>query len=226
LIWRDFTGVLEPLINLGIRFVSLDYDERTLPLCFMNTEDLIKVAFSEAVDSIGRTVTPTLRPHLYHEYATTHEINSVYHFAKAVEGNCSPCAVYFEYQCDSGRVDAVVVTDSACLLIEAKSRLDYGRIGSLQDQAARLGNSQDSLRRYLQERIPQFRKEAWNLETNNEIWGVLLAETSDECWRDVWRALSENPTYPALRMYRTLDLRNPVYTKEPWYHLLAFSRVG
>ncbi len=195
---------------------------------YMMTEELIRTAFAEAVKSIGETVTATLRPNLYHDYATTHEMNSVYHFAKAIERNCSQCAVYLEYQCDSGRVDAVVVTGSAWLLIEAKSRLDYGKIGSLQDQAERLGNPQDSLRLYLQERIPAFKKQAWNLEaTNDEIWAVLMAETlEDRLERGVAAgALPQNSAYPALRNYRTDEGKNPVYLKDPWYHLLAFSRV-
>lgn len=136
------------------------------------TVDLIRGAFSDMVRSISRTVTRSGIPHLYHASATTHELNSVYHFAKAVERRADPCAVYLEYQCDSGRVDAIIVTASAWLLVEAKSRLSLGRLGSLEDQAARLQDPGDSLRRYLYERIPPFKEEAWTLAGNDEIWGV------------------------------------------------------
>lgn len=126
------------------------------------------------MSGIAKIMTPTTIPHLYHHSATTHEINSVYHFAKAVEQFSKSSAVYLEFQCDSGRVDAVIVTQAAWLLVEAKSRLDFGRLGSLEDQATRLGNPEDSLYKYLSERIPTFKKEKWQIEGPDEIWGVLL----------------------------------------------------
>jgi hypothetical protein len=135
---------------------------------------IIEGAFSEMVLGMSKTVTPSAMPHLYHDFARTHEINSVYHFAGAVERHCNPCAVYLEYQCDSGRIDAVIVTASAWLLVEAKSCLDFGRLGSLEDQAARLENSEDSLRRYLESKIPAFKREMWGLRwpTNPRTWST------------------------------------------------------
>ncbi len=191
----------------------------------MTTENIIKDAFHEMIASISKTVTPTTIPHLYHAKATTHEINSVYHFAKAVEQRANPSVVYLEFQCDSGRVDAVIITRSAWLFVEAKSRLDHGRLGSLERQAARLQNPDDSLRHYLNERIPPFKKEVWNLEGQDEIWGVLLAETFETPWKDKWLSLPTTQTYTALSTYTCRAEQNQVYVHQPWWHLLAFRRV-
>jgi hypothetical protein len=186
---------------------------------------LVKEAFTQMVLSISELVTSTALPHLYHSSATTHEANSIYHFAKAIEQRSKPSAVYLEFQCDSGRVDAVIINRSAWLLVEAKSRLNNGKLGELESQAARLGNPDDSLRRYLSDKIPIFKKERWGVEGQDEIWGVLLAETIEHRWQDRWLSLPRSESYPTLRTYTYLAEQNTVYTAQAWYHLLAFKRV-
>ncbi|MGP0594011.1 hypothetical protein ACTRXD_15925 [Nitrospira sp. T9] len=72
------------------------------------TAQLIRDAFEEMVSGIVKIMTPTAIPHLYHHSATTHEINSVYHFAKAVKQFSKSSAVYFEFKRfrPSGRCDS------------------------------------------------------------------------------------------------------------------------
>lgn len=135
----------------------------------------------------------------------------MYHLAKSIETRCN-----LEYRSDSGRIDAII-------LIEAKSSLDYGRLGSLEDRAARLESLEDSLRRYLKTEIPPFKKDKWGLEGPDEVWGVLLAETFAERWRDRWMSLPNNATYPVLRTYTYDAQPSPLFVK--WNHLLGFKRI-
>jgi len=186
---------------------------------------LITAAFNDMVEGMSKVVIPTEVPHLYHASATPHEANSVYHFTKAVEQRSKHSAVYLEYQCDSGRVDAVIVTETAWLLVEAKSYLNVGKLHSLEAQATRLGDGNDSLRRYLSDRIPRFKKQKWGLETQDQIWGVLLAETCEERWKTFWQALSTNQEYATLKTYTHVEKRNPIFQARPWWHLLAFKQV-
>jgi hypothetical protein len=54
---------------------------------------------------------------------------------------------------------------------------------------------------------------------------LLLAETEQVRWRDFWRSLGSQTDYPTLRTYTCLDQQNPVYSKKPWFHLVAFKQV-
>lgn len=188
--------------------------------------DLILTAFADMVASISKTITPTMLPHLYHSSATIHETNSVYHFAKSVENKSEHTAVYFEFPCDSGRVDAVILTESCLLLIEAKSSLSTNKLKVLERQAGRLENPNDSLRYRLSDKIPSFRQHCWGITKPCAIWGVILLETFDDQGLNIWRGLHNSQTniYPVLSSFKFHDQLNPTYATQPWHHLLAFKR--
>lgn len=192
-----------------------------------NCRGLILTAFANMVASIAKTVTPTFMPHLYHSSATIHEANSVYHFSKSVENQSQHAAVYCEYPCDSGRIDAVILTPPRLLLIEAKSSLSMKKLDELERQAVRLENPNDSLRLGLIDKVPIFRQSCWSITDPCTIWAVLLLETIGDQGLDVWNGLSNDQAnrYPTLSTYEYKYKPNPVYIAQTWYHLLAFKRL-
>ncbi len=187
--------------------------------CISNEEtdcgDLILTAFAGMVASITKTVTPTVMPHLYHSSATIHEVNSVYHFAKSVESQSQQTAVYCEYPCDSGCIDAVILTPSCLLLIEAKSSLSMKKLDELERQAVRLENPIDSLRLGLIDKVSIFKQNCWGITDPCAIWGVLLLETIGDQDLDVWRKLRNDQAsrYPTLSSYQYTYKPNPVFKR-------------
>ncbi len=202
---------------------------------------IIESAFEDMVLSISKIIRQDIAPHRYHDSASIPEANTLYYFTKSLEYQCARPIAYFEYSCDSGSIDAVVVSQSSLFLVEAKSTLqhkDYGqKIKSLDEQAIRLDidrlnpkqeeGKEASLRDYLYERIiTPFREEKWGRYDIHEIWGIILADTFHAKIKDQWLDL-HNKEYRALNSYKCIDRKNPVYQLEDisWWHLLGYKKL-
>ena len=107
---------------------------------------IIEQTFEEMFDEIQKIKTIDIEPNRYHKTASVSEVNLVYHFAKQLEKKTNHCAVYLEFPCDSGRVDAVILYENNILLIEAKSNMDNKKYKVLNAQATRFENKKGDLK--------------------------------------------------------------------------------
>ena len=170
---------------------------------------IIENAFKEMVKEIEKTKIHGFEPNRYHETASISEINLVYHFAKQLEKKSSKCAVYLEFPCDSGRVDAVILYENNIFLIEAKTKIDNKKYKILNAQSTRFENKKgnlklpeeeikkrekylekyfrdSSLRDTLEKRVLPFMRGEWNIEEDIMIYGILLANALTKNEKDKW----------------------------------------
>ncbi len=161
---------------------------------------LIEKAFEEMVQGIEDTISTTVVPSGYYNNESFAEINSVYQFVKFFEKQ-KRSAIYLEYPCDSGRIDAVVVLENNVILIEAKRDMDPKKYKVLNAQAARFENKtikyehkeewlhsyykDKSLHGYLN-KIQVFIEEKWGIVKPIELYGVLLADSSKVIQEERW----------------------------------------
>ncbi len=203
--------------------------------------DLIELAFEEMVKGIEDTISETAIPSAYYNNESFAEINSVYQFVKSFELK-EKSAIYLEYPCDSGRIDAVVVLENNIILIEAKRGMDPKKFKVLNAQAARFeSNSIDflnkekwlqayyednSLRGYLQ-KIQVFIKEKWKIEKPMELYGVLLADTNKEIQEKRW---GDKNYYKSIQLETMMGDYTHQITKNKihknWTHLIAYKSLG
>lgn len=210
---------------------------------------VIKTVFSEMVDEIQETKTQEIEPNRYHGGAAVSEVNLVYHFCKQLEKKSSKCAVYLEFPCDSGRVDAVVLYENNILLIEAKSNLDNKKHKILNAQACRFENTRNhlklnsddnydtylkdylddySLRDTLKERVHNFMENKFKIKDTINIYGVLISTAKNEYMKNKW---DYNHNSKHFQDY-TLSCINDNYTmidaieKYSVWYLGAYKHIG
>jgi hypothetical protein len=192
--------------------------------------DDIKHSFFEMCGSIARTVRPGHAPQRYHGSSRIPEANTVYHFVKALEKRLPNSLAYLEFTFHDGFCDAVVVSESSLVLVEAKSTLLTGKATSmlarLEEQASAMQDASCSLRTYLGERLLEpLQGQEWGCRKIDELWGV-VADTFEDRWKKEWLAFPHlGQRYPTLSRYEVVEQRNESYSGrgQDWWHLLGIA---
>jgi len=201
---------------------------------------LIDKACKEMVQGIENTMSKTVVPSAYYDDESYAEINSVYQFVKFFE-NQTKSAIYLEYPCDSGRVDAVIVLENNVILIEAKQNINPKKFKVLNAQAVRFEYESvehdkkekwllpyykdKSLHDYLQ-KIQVFIEEKWSIKKPIELYGVLLVDTNKTIQEKRWgdSCYYDSIELETIKNYTHIKIRNKVQTK--LIHLFAYKSLG
>lgn len=192
---------------------------------------LIRSSFLKMSEYFGETFIENSAPlQQYHDNSPIPEANSVFYFAKACCDNYKDTKCFFEFSCDSGRIDCVLEVNEILILIEAKSTLFYHdyikKLSELEKQVMRLEDNTNSLRKYLFSRIVNRRAiihgsgHAFKL-----LWGVILADTFEEKIRDIW--MQNLPDFPSVAAYdrRFVPNINFNYNNKHLYHMFGFKEL-
>ncbi len=215
-------------------------------------DEMIKTVFSEMVEEIQKTSTASCEPNRYHEAAAISEINQVYHFCKQFEKKSSNCAVYLEFPCDSGRVDAVVLYENNILFIEAKSHIDNKKHKILNAQACRFENRREnlkvpidkfkehdayvekylkdsSLRDTLKERVHSLMIEKFGVKDAINIYSILLSTAMNEYAKNKWDYRSNGKHYEVYNLNCIADnyiILDEIKDKQhPVWYLGAYKKI-
>ena len=215
---------------------------------------IIEEKFKEMVTEIQTNKTDSMEPNRYHPTASVSEVNLVYHFVKQLEKKSSKCAVYLEFPCDSGRVDAVILYENNIFLIEAKTKMDNKKYKVLNAQATRFENKKEklklseneinsretyltryfcdsSLRDTLNYRVVEFMKQKWGIKNNISIYGVLLADALSENEKNKWDYATNPQHYidcklDCMKEYTFFDCIPDVNNENTIWYLGAFRKIG
>ena len=208
-------------------------------------QKIIEETFTEMVSEIETINSVDSELNRYHETASISEVNLVYHFVKQLEKRTDQCAVYLEFPCDSGRVDALVLYENNIFLIEAKTNMDNKKYKVLNAQAMRFENKKidktakfdvevwiekyymdSSLRDTLKDRVVGFMSSKWKISGEVNIYGILLADALLEYQKDKW---GNNEHYSSnnlncMKQYRHQEvIKNKNF--DVWY-LGCYRKVG
>jgi len=201
---------------------------------------LIDKACEEMVQGVEDTISETVVPSAYYNDESYAEINSVYQFVKFFE-NQTKTAIYLEYPCDSGRVDAVIVLENNVILLEAKQKINPKKFKVLNAQATRFEHESieyDKKEKWLQTyykdkslhdylaKIQVFIEEKWGIKKPIELYGVLLADTNETIQEKRW---GDSFYYDSIKLetiknYTHIKIRNKIQTK--LIHLFAYKSLG
>lgn len=215
--------------------------------------EIIEQTFKEMVHEVQQTKTKNIEPNRYHKTASVSEVNLVYHFAKQLEKRTTNCAVYLEFPCDSGRVDAVILYENNILLIEAKTKMDNKKYKVLNAQATRFENEKgnfklndkeieeydkyvkkyfkdSSLRDTLKDRVYDYMSEKWGMKEDINIYGILLADALSEYEKNKWnynhnqKHYIEHKLY-CMKEYTFLETEDKSSDTTIWY-LGSYKNIG
>jgi len=166
------------------------------------SNSIIFSALDETVWRYSKTIAPGYFPNRYHEGRQVKEIDLVFHFVNSLEAQCSTPISYREFSSDGPRIDAIVVSSDSIFLIEAKGTLEITQgLARLEDQAKVLEDSSHSLRFYLLDNIVHpFSGEEWGNRNIEHLWGIVLADTFQRSFVDVWIEL-DTRQFPVLSSY-------------------------
>jgi hypothetical protein len=86
-----------------------------------------------------------------------------------------------------------------------------------------------SLRTCLGERLLKpLQGQEWGCRKIDKIWGVVLADTFDDHWKEKWHQLPHSgQRYPTLSRYEVVEQRNEGYSggAQDWWHLLGIANL-
>lgn len=114
----------------------------------------------------------------YNERSAPNEINVLVRFAAATAEEWKEVTAFYEVKIDSGRIDLLLVSPEAILIVEGKTTFHSGAnalISSLNSQVERIHGEDAGVRRLLDERVPSYIRERWGLGQLPPIYVVVLA---------------------------------------------------
>jgi uncharacterized protein YkvS len=207
------------------------------------------------VDEIEKTRgSDGFEPNRYHETSSISEVNLVYHFAKQLEKKTDKCAVYLEFPCNSGRVDALILYENNILLVEAKTKIDDKKYKILNAQATRFENKKDdlklaeneieereeylrkyfrdsSLRDTLEGRVYRFMKEEWGIDGEINLYGLLLSDSLSKYQKDKWSHKANPEHYEVckldtMRNYKIIETEERTSDKNKIWYMGSYFEIG
>lgn len=114
----------------------------------------------------------------YNENSAPNEVNILARFANATSDIWKEATPFYEVMIDNGRIDLLIISPEAILLVEGKTTFHSNTtalIKSLNDQVERVHGTNGGMRRLIDQRIPSYCSERWNLKTPPPIYVVTLS---------------------------------------------------
>ncbi|MFG0540243.1 hypothetical protein ACF8EA_08550 [Pseudomonas sp. YQ_5] len=114
----------------------------------------------------------------YNERSAPNEMNVLVRFAAAAAQEWKDATAFYEVKIDCGRIDLLIVSPDAILIVEGKTTFHSGAkalIASLNSQVDRIHGEDGGVRRLIDRRIPSYCRERWGLEELPPIYVVVLA---------------------------------------------------
>jgi hypothetical protein len=125
----------------------------------------------------------------YHDFADPHELNILARFADAAATVLQESTSFYEVMTDRGRIDLVILSREAIFIVEGKTnflRKRNEKINSLNEQIERIHGTDESMRRLIDEKIPEYYRQRWNVAPLPPLYAVALS-WSHEKGLDAWK---------------------------------------
>jgi hypothetical protein len=114
----------------------------------------------------------------YNENSAPHELNILTRFASAASNIMKDATAFYEVMIDNGRIDLVIISPEAILLVEGKTTF-HGNTSSLiktlNAQVDRIHGENAGVRKLVDKRIADYCAERWSLQSPPPIYVVALS---------------------------------------------------
>ena len=114
----------------------------------------------------------------YNENSAPHEVNILARFANAASDIWKESTAFYEVMIDKGRIDLLIISPEAILIVEGKTTFHSNTnalISSLNEQVERIHSADGGMRRLIDERIPSYCRERWQLQATPPTYVVTLS---------------------------------------------------